>query len=151
MTALHSLTFTARLCYTRAIWLRTMETQHVRYYLAVCEELNFTRAAKRCGIAQPSLTTAIHRMERQIGGALFLRSTRAPHVRLTALGLQLFPICVQIDKLMEQARDIGQLERETPDGHFASGDNPKSNMFGQPQGGRINPANRSEIDFAVPV
>jgi DNA-binding transcriptional LysR family regulator len=83
-----------------------METQHVRYYLAICNELNFTRAAKQCGIAQPSLTTAIQRMEREIGGALFLRSTRAPHVQLTALGLQLFPICVQINKLMKKARGL---------------------------------------------
>jgi Bacterial regulatory helix-turn-helix protein, lysR family len=45
-----------------------METQHVRYFLAICNELNFTRAAKECGIAQPSLTTAIQRMEREIGG-----------------------------------------------------------------------------------
>ena len=97
-----------------------METQHVRYYLAVCEELNFTRAAKRCGIAQPSLTTAIHRMERQIGGALFFRSTRAPHVRLTALGLQLLPICVQIDELMEKARALSQLEREEPNVELAT-------------------------------
>jgi LysR family transcriptional regulator, hydrogen peroxide-inducible genes activator len=51
-----------------------METRHVRYFLAICDELNFTRAAKKCGIAQPSLTTAIQRMEREIGGAPFLRS-----------------------------------------------------------------------------
>ena len=83
-----------------------METQHVRYFLATCNELNFTRAAKRCGIAQPSLTTAIQRLEREIGGALFLRSTRVPHIQLTALGLQLFPICVQINKLMEKTRNL---------------------------------------------
>jgi LysR family transcriptional regulator, hydrogen peroxide-inducible genes activator len=47
-----------------------METQHVCYFLAICNELNFTRAAKECAIAQPSLTTAIQRMEREIGGAL---------------------------------------------------------------------------------
>ena len=111
-----------------------METQHIRYYLSVCEELNFTRAAKRCGIAQPSLTTAIHRMERQIWGALFLRSTRAPHVRLTALGRQLFPICVQIDKLIEKARALSQLERETPKGlDFAHrGITPSSTMAAMP-------------------
>jgi DNA-binding transcriptional LysR family regulator len=37
--------------------------------------------------AQSSLTTAIQRMERKIGGVLFLRSTRAPRVQLTTLGL----------------------------------------------------------------
>ena len=85
-----------------------METQHVRYFLAICNELNFTRAAKECGIAQPSLTTAIQRMEREIGGALFLRSTRASRVQLTTLGLQLFPICVQMNNLMEKARSLLQ-------------------------------------------
>jgi DNA-binding transcriptional LysR family regulator len=83
-----------------------METQHVRYFLAICNELNFTRAAQKCGIAQPSLTTAIQRMEREIGGALFLRSTRATHVQLTTLGLQLLPICVQMNNLMEEARSL---------------------------------------------
>jgi len=83
-----------------------METQHVRYFLAICNELNFTRATKECGIAQSSLTTAIQRMEREIGGTLFLRSTRAPRVQLTTLGLQLFLICVQIDNLMEKARSL---------------------------------------------
>jgi len=83
-----------------------METRQVRYFLAICAELNFTRAAKKCGIAQPSLTTAIQRMEREIGGTLFLRSTRAPRVQLTTLGLQLFLICVQIDNLMEKARSL---------------------------------------------
>ena len=68
--------------------------------------LNFTRTAKECGIAQPSLTTAIQRMEREIGGALFLRSTCAPRVQLTTLGLQLFPICVQMNNLMEKARSL---------------------------------------------
>jgi DNA-binding transcriptional LysR family regulator len=83
-----------------------METRHVRYFLAICDELNFTRAAKKCGIAQPSLTNAIQRMEREIGGALFLRSRRAQHVQLTTLGLQLFPICVQMNELIEKARSL---------------------------------------------
>ena len=50
-----------------------MELRHIRYYLAILEEQNFTRAAKRCGVAQPSLTGAIHRLEREIGGRLFVR------------------------------------------------------------------------------
>ena len=36
-----------------------MEMHQVRYFLALCEELNFTRAAERCHVAQPSLTRAI--------------------------------------------------------------------------------------------
>lgn len=91
-----------------------METRHIRYFLAICEELNFTRAATKCGVAQPSITTAIQQLERELGGALFLRSTHAPHVQLTALGRQLHPICIQMNKLMDEADGIasqaGQLE-----------------------------------------
>jgi DNA-binding transcriptional LysR family regulator len=41
-----------------------MEMHQVRYFLALCEERNFTRAAKRCGVAQPSLTHAIKQLEK---------------------------------------------------------------------------------------
>jgi len=69
-----------------------METKHVRYFLAICDELSFSRAAQKCGIKQPSLSEAIKRMEQAIGGDLFVR---ASPVRLTELGLQLRPIYVQ--------------------------------------------------------
>jgi LysR family hydrogen peroxide-inducible transcriptional activator len=68
-----------------------METQHVRYVLAICDELSFTHAAQKCWIKQPSFSEAIKRMEQAIGGDLFVRSSP---VRLTSLGLQLRPICV---------------------------------------------------------
>jgi DNA-binding transcriptional LysR family regulator len=48
-----------------------MQMNQVRYFLALCEEQNFTRAAKRCGVSQPSLTNAIKRLERTFGGPLF--------------------------------------------------------------------------------
>lgn len=83
-----------------------MDARHVRYFLAICDEQNFTRAAKKCGVAQPSVTTAIQQLEREIGGALFLRSTHAQRVQLTALGLRLYPICIQLNKLLEEARSI---------------------------------------------
>ena len=79
-----------------------METQHIRYFLAICEELNFTRAAKKCGVAQPTITVAIQRMERKVGGVLFQRLTHPPFVQPTALGRHLYPICVQISQLLEQ-------------------------------------------------
>jgi LysR family transcriptional regulator, hydrogen peroxide-inducible genes activator len=69
-----------------------METQHVRYFLAICDELSLTHAAQKCGIKQPSLSEAIKRIEQAIGGDLFVRSSP---VRLTNLGLlQLRPICI---------------------------------------------------------
>jgi len=99
-----------------------METQHVRYFLAICDELSFTRAARKCGIKQPSLSEAIKRMEEAVGGDLVVRSSP---VRLTALGLQLRPICVQISQLLEKAcamsisfEDTGRFAGPTPAHEF---------------------------------
>jgi hypothetical protein len=60
-----------------------MQMHQIRYFLALCEERNFTRAAKRCGVSQPSLTNAIIALEQELGGALFQRK---PLVSLTVLG-----------------------------------------------------------------
>jgi DNA-binding transcriptional LysR family regulator len=61
-----------------------MELHQVRYFLALCETLNFTRAAERCDVAQPSLTRAIRKLEEELGGPLFRRERNRTH--LTELG-----------------------------------------------------------------
>lgn len=71
-----------------------MEMHQVRYFLAVCETLNFTRAAERCFVSQPSLTQAIKKLEDELGGTLFLRERG--RVALTALGEALRPSFEQI-------------------------------------------------------
>jgi len=61
-----------------------MEMHQVRYFLAVCRTLNFTRAAEQCNVAQPSLTRAIRKLEDELGGLLFRRERSRTH--LTDLG-----------------------------------------------------------------
>jgi DNA-binding transcriptional LysR family regulator len=62
-----------------------VELRHLRYFIAVAEELNFSRAAQRVHMAQPPLSAAIRQLERDLGVDLFIRTTR--EVRLTNAGL----------------------------------------------------------------
>jgi hypothetical protein len=85
-----------------------MEMHHVRYFLALCEERNFTRAAKRCGVSQPSLTNAIKRLEQKLGGQLFHRGRG--NIELSELGRVVKPYLKRIDQCAYQAkRNAGKL------------------------------------------
>ncbi|HTL58569.1 MAG TPA: LysR substrate-binding domain-containing protein [Candidatus Limnocylindrales bacterium] len=61
-----------------------MELRHLRYFVAVAENLNFTKAAAKLHLAQPSLTRQIHNLEEEIGVRLLSRSKS--HVALTEEG-----------------------------------------------------------------
>ncbi len=79
-----------------------MEMHQVRYFLAVCEALNFTRAAEACHVSQPSLTAAIRKLEEELGGELFRRERRRTHI--TDLGKLMTPHLKQIYAASEAAK-----------------------------------------------
>src|SRR3954451_11843745 len=79
-----------------------MEMHQIRYFFAVCEELNFTRAAERCNVAQPSLTRAIKLLEEELGGVLFHRERNNTH--LSELGHMVKPHLEQVHAQAEAAK-----------------------------------------------
>jgi DNA-binding transcriptional LysR family regulator len=83
-----------------------MEIRQVKYFLAACEELSFTRAAKRCNVAQPSLSAGLRRLEKELGGKLFVRESTGVH--LTRLGRAVMPHFEQINRHAERARKVAR-------------------------------------------
>jgi DNA-binding transcriptional LysR family regulator len=91
-----------------------MELYQIRYFLAVAETLNFTRASERSFVSQPALTKAIQRLEQTIGGRLFDRTKNS--VQLTDLGSAMLPNFRQIydsaNHAREQARRLTRERKE---------------------------------------
>ncbi len=80
-----------------------MELRHLKYFIAVAEELHFTRAAERLHIGQPPLSHAIQMLEADVGAQLFERSKR--WVRLTEAGKLFLQDARHILALAEQAAE----------------------------------------------
>lgn len=81
------------------------------YFVAVAEELSFTRAAERLHMAQPPLSQQMARLEKELGATLFDRSRRA--VRLTAAGSALLP---EARRLLADLDDTTRLVRRIAEG-----------------------------------
>ena len=80
-----------------------MELYQIRYFLAVAETLNFTRASERAFVSQPALTKAIQRLEETMGGRLFDRTKSS--VQLTELGRAMLPSLREIFDTAQAARE----------------------------------------------
>lgn len=80
-----------------------MEFHEIRYFLALSQTLNFTRAAEACHVTQPALTRAIRKMEDEFGGLLFSREPNNTH--MTDLGRLVEP---HLNKIMACAGDVKQ-------------------------------------------
>lgn len=78
-----------------------MELRHIRYFIALAEELNFSKAAERLNISQPPLSRQIQELEEEIGAQLFHRTKR--NVELTNAGKVFLQKAYQILSDIDQA------------------------------------------------
>lgn len=78
-----------------------IELRHLRYFVAVAEELHFGRAAARLNISQPPLSQQIQALEQQIGARLLARTNRS--VLLTEAGKQFLVDSRQILSMVDDA------------------------------------------------
>lgn len=105
-----------------------MEMNQIRYFVTLCEERSFTRAAERCRVTQPSLSRAIKRLEIHFGGVLFDRGRK--RTLPSPLGLALYPHLKAIAEAAEAAALEAQALRpeQAPQPH-------ERRKFDRPRGG----------------
>lgn len=80
-----------------------LDLNQIGYFLNLAETLNFTEAARRSGVAQPSLTRAIQRLEEELGGPLIYRDGKDS--RLTNLGREVQAEFMRIDTALMNVRE----------------------------------------------
>ncbi|WP_409076618.1 LysR family transcriptional regulator (plasmid) [Pantoea sp. C3] len=83
-----------------------MELRHIRYFLMVAEEKNFTRAAARLGIGQPPLSMQIRDLERELKVSLFIRSSQS--TQLTEAGKAFYDAVKPMTAIAEEAVKAAQ-------------------------------------------
>ena len=96
-----------------------MELRHLRYFVAVAEELHFSRAAVKLNIATPTLSAQIQALEAMLGAQLFTRKTRS--VALTHVGKRFLEEARATIKLADHAELIGRQAARGETGSIAIG------------------------------
>ncbi|MFT4715898.1 MAG: LysR family hydrogen peroxide-inducible transcriptional activator [Paracoccaceae bacterium] len=83
-----------------------MDLIQINYFLHLADALNFTEAARRSGVAQPSLTRAIRKLEDELGGPLLYRDGK--DTRLTALGREVQVEFMRLEKGVQTVRELAE-------------------------------------------
>jgi len=117
-----------------------VESHQIRYFLALCSEQTFTGAAKACGVSQPSLTNAIKRLERELGGELFHRGPTK--TVLSEIGRAVFPHLERMTACMAEAHRAAERFRSLPTetangGFYAQATTPRYRSRALDSGGNI--------------
>ncbi len=93
-----------------------MQFQEVRYFLALSDTLNFTRAAELCNVSQPALTRAIQSLEDKLGGGPLIHRERG-NTHLTEFGALMRPyfanVIAEIDAAKKRAKSYAKLGEAT--------------------------------------
>lgn len=97
----------------------SVDTRHLEYFVAVAEELSFTRAAERLRAVQSTVSSGVAVLEREVGTALFIRSTR--HVALTRAGSDLLPRARTALEAVGEMRRVGARATGTVTGSLRVG------------------------------
>jgi DNA-binding transcriptional LysR family regulator len=87
-----------------------VEMHQVRYFLTLYQELNFTRAAEKCNVAQPALARAIKLLEDEFGGLLFHRERARTH--RSEIGQAVRPYLEEVQRQSQQAKRLAGVCRQ---------------------------------------
>ncbi len=96
-----------------------MELRHLRYFVVVARERNFTRAAEKLRIAQPPLSRQIQQLEDELGVALIERGSRP--VRVTDAGRHLYEQAVQVLERIEEIKAMTRRIHDAEQPRFSIG------------------------------
>jgi DNA-binding transcriptional LysR family regulator len=119
-----------------------VHSRDLRYFLAVAEELHFTRAAERLYVSQPALSKQIRLLERNLGAELFVRDRR--EVRLTRVGEALVPHARRVLKAWDEAQAALETAKAAESARLVIG------MSTSPGRGGLLPAIRSRFTEELP-